>query len=228
MTDKAHSGAADPAGEQDQDAAEQGQDLKREAGQERAGGAEEADAAGREAAGADADEEAAAEEGAEPDGDERLPERVQERINRRIAKAVRKQREAEERTTTLTRERDELKQRLEQAEKRLNDESVREVFALGVDPEYVTAPEVKTLKRETELREWRTFLRSKRAEGYRDGAGREMTQDQVLEMLDKVQDEVRRGRDSLCSCSGTGAAHSNSSGAIITLPLLLSVPIHPF
>jgi hypothetical protein len=121
--------------------------------------------------------------------DEKVPERIQAKFDRRVNKLTRRAKEAEEGRSAAERERDELRAELEKARARVNDEATRQAFELGMDPEYATPEEVKTVKREKDLREWRTFLRMRRSEGY-EHEGKRVGPDEVVTMLDKVQDEL--------------------------------------
>ncbi|MFA5401272.1 MAG: hypothetical protein WC359_12565 [Dehalococcoidia bacterium] len=114
---------------------------------------------------------------------EGLSVKAQAKINERIHELNIKRKNAES-------EAEQTKARLKDLEVKIQDEHVLAVMKLGLDPEYVTPEEAKTLNRFENLREWKKWLRTHR-DGYEGSDPKEsMTPQQVAEREALVEDEL--------------------------------------
>lgn len=128
-----------------------------------------------------------AEEEAEPNADdiEGLSAKAQAKVNERIHELNIKRKNAETRA-------EELETQLKGMTSKLGDDQLQAVTKMGLDPEYVTADEAKTLTRFSNLRAWKKWCRTNR-DGY-EGAGTKddpsLTPEQVAERESAIEDEL--------------------------------------
>ncbi len=135
----------------------------------------------------ESDKSDGSEEGAEgeiKEGEvEGLSAKAQAKINERIHELNIKRKNAES-------EAEQTKARLKDLEVKIQDEHVLAVMKLGLDPEYVTAEEAKTLNRFENLRAWKKWFRTHR-DGYEGADPKEnMTAQEVAEREAAVEDEL--------------------------------------
>ncbi|MHC4616811.1 MAG: hypothetical protein ACYTEQ_03560 [Planctomycetota bacterium] len=113
------------------------------------------------------DEEEPEEESIETEKIEGLSEASQQKVDRRIGKAVKKQREAEERAEAA-------EAKLEEQKDQLGPEDREAAYGLGLHPSYVNKNETALLKKDTELGEKIAWC-VEHFDGYKpeDGEGKE-------------------------------------------------------
>ncbi|MEI7903044.1 MAG: hypothetical protein WCK89_22625 [bacterium] len=126
------------------------------------------------------------EDGEIADGEvEGLSAKAQAKINARIHEINIKRKNAEAKS-------EQAEAQLKVLGSKVQDENVQAVMKLGLDPEYITADEAKTLNRFENLRAWKKWLRTHR-DGY-EGAGTKedpsMTSADVAEREAAIEDEL--------------------------------------
>lgn len=83
---------------------------------------------------------------------------TQEKINKRIGKVTAKRKEAEEAAQAALAKAEEAEKRATEAESRLKDSELKEAFALGIHPSYLTKDELAVLKQDRELAKGEAWL----------------------------------------------------------------------
>lgn len=114
-----------------------------------------------------------------------LSARAQKKVNERIHELNIRRKDAEAKT-------EQTEARLKDLEKKLQDEAILAAMKQGLDPDYITPEEAKTLKRFEQLRAMKRWCRTHRDgyEGSGDNEDPSWTAEKVAETEAEVEDEL--------------------------------------